>query len=177
MPKPFFKLDPLIVNVVMNLKTLVSQHQQAFKQKVAETLAEKNSMSIEQVLTIHEDVIERYVQERYKGIEQVVSRILDCKRPVVLSIRRDPCSDDVCQICERDQHHIEALQLWYGDRIDFYEIFDSSSEAAIYHVLYQSEGEKLLPLTAVIYNGEVKKYWSGRPVEVDEYRAYLDRLI
>ena len=175
--KTIFKVGYFNSKCIMNLKTLVSQHQQAFKQKVAETLAEKNSMSLEQVLTIHEDVIERYVQGRYKGIAHVVSRILDCKRPVVLSIRRDPCSDDVCQICERDQHHIDALQLWYGDRIEFYEIFDSSQEAAIYHVLDQSEGEKLLPLTAVIYNGEVKKYWSGRPVEVEEYMAYLDRLV
>jgi len=161
----------------MNLKTLVYQHQQMFKQKVAEALAAKYSMSIEQVLTKHEDVIERYVQERYKGVEQAVSRILSYKRPVVLSIRRDPCSGDVCMICERDQSHIEELRRLYGDQTDFYEIFDSSPEAAIYHVIHQSEGEKLLPLTAVIYEGEVKKYWSGRSVEVAEYREFLDRLI
>lgn len=161
----------------MNLRALVAQHQQTFKQKVAEALAAKYSMSIEQVLTKHEDVIERYVQERYQGVEQVVSRILSYKRPVVLSIRRDPCSDDVCMICERDQSHIEELRRLYGDQTDFYEIFDSSPEAAIYHVIYQSEGEKLLPLTAVIYKGEVKKYWSGRSVEVAEYREFLDRLV
>lgn len=154
----------------------MAQHQQTFKQKVAEALAAKYSMSIEQVLTKHEDVIERYVQERYQGVEQAVSRILSYKRPVVLSIRRDPCSGDVCWICERDQTHIEELRRLYGDQTDFYEIFDSSPEAAIYHVIYQSEGEKLLPLTAVIYKGEVKKYWSGRSVEIEEYREFLDRL-
>jgi hypothetical protein len=144
---------------------------------VAEALAAKYSMSIEQVLTKHEDVIERYVQERYQGVDQAVSRIMEYKRPVVLSIRRDPCSGDVCMICERDQSHIEELRRLYGDQTDFYEIFDSSPEAAIYHVISQSEGEKLLPLTAVIYKGEVKKYWSGRPVEVEEYREFLDRLV
>jgi hypothetical protein len=80
-------------------------------------------------------------------------------------------------ICERDQSHIEELRRLYGDQTDFYEIFDNSPEAAIYHVISQSEGEKLLPLTAVIYKGEVKKYWSGRPVEVEEYREFLDRLV
>ena len=134
-------------------------------------------MSMEQVAEEHGDVIERYIQEKYKGVEQVVSKILGFKRPVVLNIRRDPCSDDVCMICERDQPNIEELQRLYGDRIVFYDIFDSSPEGALYHIIYQGEGEKLLPLTAVIHKGEVKKYWSGRPVEIEEYCEYLDPLV
>ncbi|MCW3132748.1 MAG: hypothetical protein N2V78_00195 [Methanophagales archaeon] len=161
----------------MNLKALVSQHQQGFKQKVMQTLSAKHSMSMEQVVEEHGDVITRYVQEKYKGIEQAVSKILEFKRPVVLSIRRDPCSDDVCMICERDQPNIKELQRLYGDRVVFYEIYDSSSEGALYHVIHQGEGEKLLPLTAIIHKGEVKRYWSGRPVEVEEYRQYLDPLL
>ena len=161
----------------MNLKALVSQHQQAFKQKVVHVFAAKHSMSMEQVLKEHEEVIERYVQEKYKGVERAVSKIAGFKRPVVLNIRRNPCSDDVCMICERDQPHIEELQRLYGDRFVFYEIYDSSPEGALYHIIHQGEGEKLLPLTAVIHKGEVKKYWSGRPVEVREYGEYLDPLV
>ena len=161
----------------MNLKTLVSQHQQAFKQKVVHVFAAKHSMSMEQVLKEHEEVIERYVQEKYKGVERAVSKIMEFKRPVVLNIRRDPCSDNVCMICERDQPNIEELQRLYGDRLVFYAIYDGSPEGALYHVIHQGEGEKLLPLTAVIHKGEVKKYWSGRPVEVKEYREYLDPLV
>jgi len=179
----------------MNLKTLVSEHQQAFKEKVLRALAaktkhsassteqsstEQSSTEQEQVAEKYGEVVERYVQEKYKGVEQAVSKILEFKRPVVLSIRRDPCSEEVCRICERDQPKIEELRRLYGDKIGFYEIFDSSPEAALYHILHRGggkgkgEGEKLLPLTAVIHNGEVKKYWSGRPVEVEEYRKYLD---
>ena len=161
----------------MNLKTLVSQHQQAFKQKVVHVFAAKHSMSMEQVLREHEEVIERYVQEKYKGVERAVSKIMEFKRPVVLNIRRDPCSDNVCIICERDQPNIEELQRLYGDMFIFYAIYDGSPEGALYHVIHQGEGEKLLPLTAVIHKGEVKKYWSGRPVEVKEYREYLDPLV
>ncbi len=161
----------------MNLKTLVSQHQQAFKQKVVQTFAVKYSMSMEQVLKEHEEVIERYVQGKYKGVKQAVSKIAGFKRPVVLNIIRDPCSDDVCMICERDQPHIEELQRLYGDRIGFYDIYDSSPEGALYHIIHRGEGEKLLPLTAIIHKGEVKKYWSGRPVEVEEYQEYLDSLV
>jgi hypothetical protein len=110
-------------NRTMNLRALVSQHQQAFKQKIVHAFAAKHSMNIEQVLEEYEDEIERYIQEKYRGVEQAVSEIQGFKRPVVLNIK------------------------------------------------------KLLPLTAVIHEGEVKKYWSGRPVEVEEYREYLDPLV
>ena len=161
----------------MNLKALVSQHQQAFKQKVVQAFAAKHSMSMEQVVEEYEDEIERYIRGKYKGVEQAVSEIQEFKRPVVLNIRRDPCSDNVCTICERDQPNIEELQRLYGDRFVFYAIYDGSPEGALYHVIHQGEGEKLLPLTAVIHGGEVKKYWSGRPVEVEEYSEYLDPLV
>jgi len=161
----------------MYLKELVSQHQQAFRQKLVQVFAEKHSMSMEQVAEEHGEVIERYIQEKYKGVERAVSEIMEFQRPVVLSIRRDPCSEDVCMICERDQPNIEELRRLYDDRILFFDIYDSSPEAALYHIIHQGEGEKLLPLTAVIHKGEVKKYWSGRPVEVEEYREYLDPLV
>jgi len=161
----------------MHLNDLVSQHQQAFKQKVVQAFAAKHSMSMERVVEEHEEVIERYVQEKYKGVERAVSKILGFKRPVVLSIRRDPCSDDICMICERDQPHIEELQRLYGNRIVFLDVYDSSPEGALYQIIHQGEGEKLLPLTAVIHKGEVKKYWSGRPVEVEEYQEYLEPLV
>ncbi len=161
----------------MHLKALVSQHQQAFKQKVVQTLAAKHSMNIEQVLEEYGDVIGQYIQKKYRGIRLAISEIQEFKRPVVLNIRRDPCSDNVCMICERDQPNIEELQRLYGDRLVFYAIYDGSPEGALYHVIHQGEGEKLLPLTAVIHRGEVKKYWSGRPVKVEEYREYLDSLV
>ncbi|MCK4399228.1 MAG: hypothetical protein KAV25_09590 [Methanophagales archaeon] len=161
----------------MNLKALASQHQQAFKQKVVQAFAAKHSMNIEQVLEEYGNEIERYIREKYRGVGQAVSEIQGFKRPVVLNIRRDPCSDNVCMICERDQPNIEELQRLYGDRLVFYAIYDGSPEGALYHVIHQGEGVKLLPLTAVIYKGEVKKYWSGRSVEVEEYSEYLDPLM
>jgi len=161
----------------MHLKALVSQHQQTFKQKVVQAFAAKHSMNIEQVLEEYGNEIERYIREKYRGVGQAVSEIQGFKRPVVLNIRRDPCSDNVCMICERDQPNIEELQRLYGDRLVFYAIYDGSPEGALYHVIHQGEGVKLLPLTAVIYKGEVKKYWSGRSVEVEEYSEYLDPLM
>ena len=141
----------------MYLKELVSLHQQAFKQKVVQAFAEKHSRSTEQVLKEHEEVIEWYIHEKYKGVERAVSKILEFKRPAVLSIRRDPCSEDMCMISKRDQSNIEELRRLYGDRIVFFDIYDSSPEGALYHIIHQGEGEKLLPLTAVIHKGEVKK--------------------
>ena len=161
----------------MYLKELLSLHQQTFKQKVVEAFAEKHSMTIEQVLKSQGVVIDIYVHGKYQAVERVVTEITDFKRPVVLSIRRDPCGEAVCMICERDQPNIEKLQRIYDDRIVFYDLYDSSLEGALYHIIHQGEGEKLLPLIAVIHNGEVKKYWSGRQVEVEEYREYLELLV
>lgn len=161
----------------MYLKELLSIHQQAFKQKVVEAFAEKHSMAVEQVLKSQGVVIDNYVHSKYQAVERKISELMEFKRPVVLSIRRDPCGDAVCMICERDQPNIEKLKRIYSDKIVFYDVYDSSPEGALYHIIHQGEGEKLLPLTAVVHNGEVKRYWSGRPVKVDEYREYLDLLV
>ncbi|MHC1610151.1 MAG: hypothetical protein ACXQTW_00870 [Candidatus Methanospirareceae archaeon] len=161
----------------MRLKDLLARHQDELKQKVAQVLAEKYKMSAEQVLKKHGEVISRYIQGRYRDVERAVSTILESQRPVVLSIRRDPCSEEVCMICERDKPNIDELRELYGNRIVFFDLYDSSPEGALYHIIHQGEGEKLLPLTAVIHRGEVIKYWSGRPVEVEEYREYLDPLV
>jgi hypothetical protein len=161
----------------MYLKELLSVHQQAFKQKVVEAFAEKHSMMMEQVLKSQGVVIDNYVHTKYQAVERAISEITEFTRPVVLSIRRDPCGEAVCMICERDQPNIEKLRRIYDDRIVFYDLYVSSPEAALYHIIHQGGGEKLLPLIAVIHNGEVNKYWSGRPVEVEEYREYLDLLV
>ncbi len=161
----------------MHLNDLVSQHQHAFKQKVAQVFAEKYEMSVELVLKKHGEVIAQYIQEKYRDVERAVSTILKSQRPVVLSIRRDPCNEGGCMICERDQPNIKELRQLYGNRIVFLDVYDSSPEGTLYHIIYQGEGEKLLPLTAVIHRGELIKYWSGRPVEVEEYQEYLDPLV
>ena len=161
----------------MYLKALLSLHQQAFKQKVVQAFAEKHAMTIEQVLKSQGVVIDHYIHRKYKGVERAVSEITEFKRPVILNISRDPCGAAVCKICERDQSNVEKLQRIYSDRIVFYDVYDSSLEGALYHIIHQGKGEKLLPLIAIIHNGAVKKYWSGRPVEVEEYRDYLELLV
>ncbi len=160
----------------MRLRELVSEHRRAFRDKVVEMFAAKYKMNREQVLAEYNEVIERYIEEKYRGVESALAAIMSHNRPVVLSIIRDPCDENVCRICERDKPNIERLRQLYGDRIAFLVLFDSSPEAAIYHIIHR-EGEKLLPLCAVISgDGELVKYWTGRPVTVDEYREYLDPL-
>jgi len=161
----------------MYLKELLSLHQQAFKQKVVQAFAEKHAMTIGQVLKSQGVVIDHYIHRKYKDVERAVSEITEFKRPVILNIRRDPCGEAVCMICERDQSNVEKLQRIYSDKIVFYDVYDSSLEGALYHIIHQGKGEKLLPLIAVIHNGEVKKYWSGRPVEVEEYQEHLELLV
>lgn len=162
----------------MQLRDLVSEHQHEFTQNVVQLLAAKHGLRVEDVLKRYDEVITRYVQGKYHGVERAVSMILACKIPVVVSIQRDPCGDDVCSICERDRPNIEELQQRYGARIAFVTFYDSSPEGALYHVISRnSDSEKLLPLIAIVQNGEVLKYWSGRPVEVTEYQDYLEPVV
>lgn len=164
----------------MQLKDLVSNHKEGFREKIERSFAKKYKISIEQVRDAQKAVIERYIQGKYKDIERVVSKILEFELPVVLCIRRDPCSEFVCKICERDKPNIEELRLLYSNRIGFIDIFDSTPEGALYYIIDQpqhGESENLLPLIAIIYNGEVIKYWTSRPVGVEEYRKYLDLLL
>ncbi|RJS84354.1 hypothetical protein CW713_02730 [Methanophagales archaeon] len=48
-----------------------------------------------------------------------------------------------------------ATIIWR--QVRFFDIYDSSPEGGLYHIIHQGKGEKLLPLTAIIHKGEVKK--------------------
>ena len=163
----------------MMLESLLRKHKENFRRKVVASLASKYEMSEEEVIRKYEDAIEHFVRGKYEAIEDIVRRLIKIseERPLLLNIRRDPCSDDVCMICERDRPNIEELKRIYADRIAFYEIYDSSPEVLLYHIINQGRGESLLPLNAIIYGGEVVKFWTGRPVSVDEYRECLDDLV
>jgi len=163
----------------MMLEELLRTHREEFRRKVVSALAKKYGASEEDVRSRFAEAIERFIQEKYEVVEKVVARLnaLSQKRPVLLNIRRDPCSEEVCMICERDRPNVEALKRIYGESISFYEIFDSSPEVALYHIIHQGEGEKLLPMNAIIHKGEVVKFWTGRPVAVEEYQKYLDNIL
>ncbi|HIH44280.1 MAG TPA: hypothetical protein HA257_04125 [Candidatus Methanoperedenaceae archaeon] len=57
------------------------------------------------------------------------------------------------------------------------EIGDNTPESALYHVIFHEESpEKKLPLTAIIFKGDIRKYWAGKAVDVAVYERFLKGL-
>lgn len=162
----------------MNLIQLLSTHRESFKQKFIETLAKKNSMTVEQVKSDFKDFIEQYVDEKYSRISEVIERINEMEKPVLLNIRRDRMREDKCKICEGNEPNICAIEEKYGNRIEIFEVIEDRPEGALYQIIFHEEAdEKKLPLTAIINNGELIKFWAGKTVDAAVYERYLNRFL
>jgi len=161
----------------IKLTQLLSNHKQKFREKLIEALAKKNSLTQEQVKAEHRDFIEQYIAERYENVEQLIARIIDTERPVLLSIRRDRMREDKCKLCEGNQPNIDEISKKYGDRIELIEMYEDKPEGgSLYNIIFHEDApEKKLPLTAVISRGEILKFWAGKTVESAVYERYLKK--
>jgi len=163
----------------MNLNTLLSNHKFQFREKLVKALAEKNSLTVEQVESDLQDFIEQFVSEKYGPPAQLIERINNIRRPVLLNIRRGREGEEFCKICHANQPNIDSVVEKYGDSIEMVEVsVDKPDGAALYHVIFHEEAEnKMAPLTAVINKGEVLKFWAGAVVESEEYGKYFETVV
>ena len=162
----------------MNLTQLLSSHKEIFRQKFIEALAKKKSLTTEQAKAEYNDFIEQYVNEKNKPVEQLVDRINESRIPVFLNIRRDRMREDQCKLCEANEPNILALEEKYGDRIEIFEVIEDRQEGALYQIIFHEEAEeKKLPLTAVINNGELLKFWAGKTVDANVYEIYINKCL
>ncbi len=163
----------------IELSQLFSNHKEKFRQKLIEALAEKNSLTPEQVISDHKDFIEQYIAGRYETVEQLINRINLTRRPVLLNIRRDRTREDKCKLCEGNQPNIDAIAKKYEGKIDVIEIPEEKPEGGgLYHIIFHEESEeKKLPLTAVINRGEIMKFWAGKTVETAVYEIYIRKIL
>ncbi len=162
----------------MNLNELISNHKNIFRQKVIEAIAKKNALAAEEVMIEYKDFIEQYTDDKYRSVQQLIDRINDSTRPVLLNIRRDRMREDKCKLCEGNQPNIDEIAKKYGDRVEIVEISEDRPEGlALYHIIFHEETEeKKLPLTAVINRGEIIKFWAGKTVDVSVYNKYIKNL-
>jgi BMFP domain-containing protein YqiC len=164
---------------MINLTHLLSNHKEKFRQKFVEALAKKNELTIEEVEAELKDTIEQYIGEKYRTVQDLVDRINEVQRPVLLNIRRDREREDKCKLCDENQPNIDEISVKYGDKIELIELFEDKPEGgALYHIIFHEESdEKKLPLTAVISRGEILKFWAGKTVEPAVYEIFLRRII
>ena len=164
----------------MNLNTLLSNHKSQFRTKLVKLLAEKNSLTVEQVESGLQDFVEQFLSEKYTAPTQLIERINNIQRPVILNIRRGrEEGEDFCKICHANQPNVDKVVEKYGDSIEMVEAsVDQPDGAALYQIIFYEEAEdKMVPLTAVINKGEVLKFWAGVEVEPQEYEGYFDKLV
>jgi len=162
----------------LNLIQLLINHKKSFKEKFIEALARKNSMTVEDVKSDLKDFIEQYVDEKYNPVTQVILRINEIEIPVFLNIRRDRMREDKCKICESNEPNVRVIGEKYGNRIEMFEIIEDRPEGVLYQIIFHEESEeKKLPLTGVIYRGELIKFWAGKTVDAQVYERFFNKIL
>jgi hypothetical protein len=165
-------------NPALKLAQLLSNHRETFRHKFIEALAKNNALTAEQIMAEYKDLIEQYIDEKYEPIQCLIDRINEIKIPVLLNIRRDRMREDKCRICEANEPNIHAIEKKYGGSIEIFEVIEDRPEGALYHIIFHEEAEeKKLPLTAVIYKGELLKFWAGKTVDASVYERYVKTRI
>ncbi len=162
----------------MNFEELLTNHKKAYKQRLTDALAKKNSMTSEEAAIDFKDFIAQYVTDKYSVVTRVVKEINGIEIPVLLNIRRDRMREDKCRICESNEPNISAIGRKYGNRVKIFEVAEDKPEGALYQIIYYEEAkDKKLPLTAIINRGEIIKYWAGKTVDAIVYERYLNRIL
>ncbi len=163
----------------MNLNKILDEHRQSFKTRVVESLADKHSISCDEVLVQLGDSVDNLLESRYAPLKQAVEAICAIPKPVLLNIRRDRQREDICKICQANEAKIRAVDEMYGDSISIFEISEDSPEGALYHVLFQGapDADKKLPLTAIIHNCDVKRVWAGKSVDSSVYASLIKKAL
>ncbi|MCE8422464.1 MAG: hypothetical protein J5U16_00855 [Candidatus Methanoperedens sp.] len=162
----------------MNLKELLLDHKQKFREKLIEAVAKKNTLTKEQVIDEHSDFIKEYISEKYRSVDEVIDRMINSEKPILLNIRRDRSREDKCKLCEGNQANVDEITGKYGENIEVIEVSEDKPEGgALYNIIFHEEAkEKKLPLTAVINKGKILKFWAGKSVEPSVYEIYLKRI-
>ncbi|MCL7415140.1 MAG: hypothetical protein M8349_03635 [ANME-2 cluster archaeon] len=163
----------------MDLREILQKHKESFKNKLTESLSQKHSMPIDEVIKQFGNNIDTLVTSKYLQMEQVVDDICAAQKPVVLNIRRDRQREDECKICESNEPNIRAMDELYGSAISIFEISEDSAAGALYHVLFQGapDEDKKLPLTAVIHKCDVKRVWAGKAVDTSVYSGLIRKIL
>jgi hypothetical protein len=164
--------------VLLHLREILNNHKKTFKTKLIDSFAIKYSISTGEVINQFDATIEDLLRTRYFHPELAVDTICGVEKPVIVNIMQDRQREDTCSICQANESNIQAVDEIYGERISIFEISDQNPAGALYHILFQDETgvDKKLPLTAVIFNGDVKRVWAGKAVDKSVYISLMNRF-
>jgi hypothetical protein len=138
----------------------------AFKMKrLSEELAEKYGVPEEEVY----EIVSGFLKDTYAPAMELAESISSKKHPVMLFIGRKDCA-----ICRRSKPELDLFLKGHDDLepvlLDY-----SRPEGLLYHMIQQGE-KGLLPLIAMIFQGEIRMVFTGECVHPEVYERYYDGL-
>ncbi len=138
----------------------------AFKTvRMSEELAEKYGVPEEEV----RGIVSGFLNDTYGPAVQMAESISSKKKPVVLFIGRDGCP-----ICQRSKPQMDIF-LQEHSELEPVLLDYSRPEGLLYHMIQQGESG-LLPLIAMIFQGEIIMVFTGECVHPDVYERYYNGL-
>ncbi len=138
----------------------------AMKQKkLAGELAEKYGVPEDEV----SEVVESFLKDTYGPALKLANDICGRERTVLLFISRKDCA-----ICKRCRPDIERFLLDHKElepvMLDY-----SQAEGLLYHMIQQQD-KGMLPLIAMIVQGDIKMIFTGECIGQDAYEKYYHDL-
>jgi len=165
--------------VSLNLHEILKTHKQSFRSGLIESLANQHNISPDEVIKQFGNSIDELINTKYSPLTLAVDTICAINKPVILNIMQDRQREDTCSICQANESNIRALSEIYGDSIQIFEISEDNPSGSLYHVLFQGapEEDKKLPLTAVIYNGNIIRVWAGKAIDKAVYVSMIKKAL
>lgn len=149
----------------MDLMGLVQAFLEAQRSRLKSELAAKYGVPEDEL----SDNVSSFLKKAYGPAEELVGSLCRCKHTVVLFIGRKGCA-----ICQRSQPELESFLKRHGD-VRLVKLDYSDPRGLLYHILHQ-EKTGMLPLIAMISEGQVKMIFTGECILPEAYEQYYRAL-
>lgn len=149
----------------MDLMSRVQGFMALKMKRLSEELAEKYGVPEEEV----SDIVSGFLKDTYGPAMEIAESISSKEQPVMLFIGREGCA-----ICQRSKPKLDLFLQEHSDLepvlLDY-----SCPEGLLYHMIQQGESG-LLPLIAMIFQGDIRMVFTGQCIHPEVYERYYEGL-
>jgi hypothetical protein len=150
---------------LMDLMGLVQAFLKSQQSRLKRELAAKYDVPEDEL----SDNVSDFLKKAYGPAEELISALSRCEHTVVLFIGRKGCA-----ICQKSQPGLERFLKRHGD-VKLVKLDYSDPRGMLYHILHQ-EKTGMLPLIAMISEGQVKMIFTGECILPEAYEKYYNSI-
>jgi hypothetical protein len=148
----------------MDLMSRVQDFMASQLERLSGELAEKYGVTEEEL----SDDVATFLRETYGPALEAATAICSREQPVVLFIGRKDCA-----ICQRCQPELDRF-LQDHEELDLVKLDYAKPEGLLYHLI-QHEAKGMLPMIAMIFEGGIRKVFTGECLQPEAFeRCYRD---